>query len=191
MIPSYIKKKYLQVLKKLDVDIIISDLFPTNYFCSLVKKSRKCKIVYYCHEPYRLIHDKIYIHHASFILKLSSYFFKLFFKKYDINAVKESDAIICNSLFTQKKVFEIYGRKGYNYYLGVECNHQINENNSILFKKLNLEENTQLVFSLGLTHHLKGAKELIKILKEIFNALDSISNTLHDILLIKEQEIDK
>jgi len=34
-------------------------------------------------------------------------------------------------------------------------------------------------------------KELIKVLREIFNALDTISNTLHDILLIKEQEVDK
>ena len=35
-----IKKKYVNILNKLNVDFLISVHFPTNYFCSLVKKKR-------------------------------------------------------------------------------------------------------------------------------------------------------
>lgn len=163
-----IKKRYLKLLNQINCDLLISLLFPSNYFCSKVNKNRFGKNLYYCFEPYRLFHDKKYIKYAPFILKIFSWISSLFFKKLDIKGVKSADYIICISNFIRKRVKITYNRESYLHYIGVEIkrikNKQFDFN---LRATLNLNPNSPILFSLGYSHHMKGAKELINIFHKI------------------------
>ncbi len=171
-----IKKKFQKCLEELDFDIVISLNFPSNYFCSDLNKKNKTKHVYYCFEPYRYFHDKKFYSSAPFMLRISSWTLRLFFKKYDIKGALSAEDIICISKFIRNKVKESYGRNAILHYIGIKSYGE--SNNSFEFKfenNLNLKENTPIIFTLGLSHHMKGAKELIyifhKILKELPKAI--------------------
>ncbi|KKL75588.1 hypothetical protein LCGC14_2053380, partial [marine sediment metagenome] len=90
------------------------------------------------------------------------------FKKLDIKGVKSADYIICISNFIRKRVKITYNRESYLHYIGVEIkrikNKQFDFN---LRATLNLNPNSPILFSLGYSHHMKGAKELINIFHKI------------------------
>ncbi len=164
-----IREKYKNVIKNLDVDFVISKLFPSNYFCSSLKQRRKFIHIYYCEEPFRFFYDNKFYSKAPFYIKVVSLFLRLFFKKYDIKGTFAADEIICNSDFTRKRVKEIYRRDSYLHYIGVEIKKKI-KNKQFDFnlrETLNLNPNSPILFSLGYSHHMKGAKELINIFHKI------------------------
>ena len=158
-----IKKKYLNVLNSLDSDVIFSHLFPANYFCSNIKYNRSFKHIYYCHEPFRYFHDKKFYSNAPFSLKFKSFILRIFFKKYDIEGTLAADEIICNSIFTKNKVKEIYGKESSLLYPVLDMDDLENLNDFNLKQILKLKKNTSIIFTLGLTHHMKGVKDLLCI----------------------------
>ncbi|MFX1454505.1 MAG: glycosyltransferase family 4 protein [Promethearchaeota archaeon] len=159
------KRKYIQAINKLESDIILNIHFPTNYFLSNIGKK---KYIHYCLEPYRFFHDKKFYSSAPFSLKLISLFLRTFFKRYDVIGMRSATEIIYISKFTGIRIKEWYGRDGILHYIGVETERELNENPDFnLRKSLNLEPNIPIIFTLGLSTHLKGAKELITIFKRI------------------------
>lgn len=167
-----IKKKYLNSLNKLDNNLIISIHFPTNYICSNVMKKNRLKHIHFCLEPYRIFHDKNFYSSAPFFNRIKFWLLRTFFKKYDIEGTVDADEIICISDFIRKKVRTIYGRNGYLHYIGVDFN--FNDNNLFKFdlkQNFKLEKKTPIIFTLGLTHHKKGAKELIYIFDRILKQI--------------------
>ena len=161
-----IKKKYLKILNKLDCDLLISMLFPSNYFCSEVNKNRYIKHLYYCFEPFRLFHDERYIKYAPFVLKTFSRISSIFFKSLDIKGAKSADEIICISKYIQKRVREVYNRNSFLHYIGV---YIYSDSDYIYNHKLNhsINKSKPYLFTLGLSHHMKGVRELMIIFQKI------------------------
>ncbi|MFX1392261.1 MAG: glycosyltransferase family 4 protein [Promethearchaeota archaeon] len=168
---NQIKKKYINISDKLDNGIIFSQLFPSNYFCANLNDLHNSKYILYCHEPYRLFHDKNYLFKAPLFLKISGYFLKIFFKKYDIEGTIAANGILCNSIFTKNKVKDIYGKDSYIFYPILKMDNPDDLIDFNLRQMLKINKNTSILFTLGLSHHMKGPKILIlifeKILKEI------------------------
>ncbi|MHA1491512.1 MAG: glycosyltransferase family 4 protein [Promethearchaeota archaeon] len=188
-----LKKKYVEVLKKLNHDIIISMYFPSNYFSASFDKGNDPKLVNYCNEPYRYFHDKEFYNHAPLLLRNAARFLRIFFKKYDIIGTCAADEIICNSNFTKKRVKKTYGREGIVHYIGVNIEDSSKKLDNFEFRqKLDISRNTPIIFSLGLSHHFKGTKELIiifnKILKEIPESILLIGGKIkkENIIIIKK-----
>lgn len=163
-----IKRNYLRIINQLDCDLFISLHFPTGYFCSNMEKRKKKKHIYLCLEPYRYFHDKRYYSSAPFLMRIISVFLRIFFKKYDMIGARSAAKMICISNFTRMRAKEWYGKESIVHYIGIEVNDK-NDNVSDydLRKDLMLKRNTPIIFTLGLSAHLKGAKELIYIFKRI------------------------
>ena len=166
-----IKKKYLKVLNRINCDIFFSHLFPTNYFCANICKKKNYKHIYYCHEPFRYFHDNLFFGNLSQIKKFLCLFFRLFFKKYDIKGTLKADNIICNSNFTRSRVKEIFFRNSYLYYPVLDTSDNCEFYKLDLRRKLNLKNDTPIIFTLSLTHHMKGVKLLIIIFKIILEKI--------------------
>ncbi|MFX1392240.1 MAG: glycosyltransferase family 4 protein [Promethearchaeota archaeon] len=188
-----IKKKYLEILNKQDSDIYFSHLFPSNYFCSQLKKNSNFKHVYYCYEPFRYFYDKKFYSNAPILLKILSFLLRLIYKKFDIEGARNADIIICISNFTKKKIKKCYNQNSYLHYPVINLEKEVNKLNHFNLKqKLLLKENIPIIFTLGLSHHMKGAKELIyifyKILTEIPNTILLIGGhiTKQNIAIIKK-----
>ena len=163
-----IKKKYLKILTQLNSDLFISSHFPLNYFCSQIKIRSNFRHINYCHEPFRYFHDKKFYSNTQFLLKILTFFLRLFFKKYDIKGTRNADMVICNSKFTKKKVRECYNRDSTVLYPILNLNEKNNMKNIFDFnQKFLFEQKNPILFTLGLTHHMKGAKELIHIFNKI------------------------
>ncbi|MHA2336198.1 MAG: glycosyltransferase family 4 protein [Candidatus Hodarchaeales archaeon] len=162
------KRKYLQAIDKLESDIIVNIHFPTNYFLSKTDKNNKIKYVNYCLEPYRYFHDREFYSRAPIFLKLVSLFLRLGYKRYDIIGMRSATEIIYISKFTGKRIKEWYGRNGILHYIGVDTSKKLeNDIDFDLRKKLHIGANIPIIFTLGLSTHLKGANELINIFKKI------------------------
>ncbi|MFW9971848.1 MAG: glycosyltransferase family 4 protein [Candidatus Odinarchaeota archaeon] len=165
-----IQKKYLRVLNKMESDLIVNLHFPTNYFLSRLKKTNKINYVHYCLEPYRLFHDKLFYSRAPILLKIISLILRIFFKKYDIIGMRSATEIIYISKFTGKRIKEWYGRNGILHYIGI--NKEIEEHKNFdLREKLELKAEVPIIFTLGLSTHLKGAKELIYIFEKVIRII--------------------
>ncbi len=163
-----IKKKYLRIINNMESDLIVNIHFPTNYYLSKMKKNNKINFVHYCLEPYRFFHDKTFYSRASLSLKLISLTLRIFFKRYDIIGMRSAAEIIYISKFTGRRVKEWYGRNGILHYIGVETDKVIDKDNKFdLRKRLKLRAEVPIIFTLGLSTHLKGAKELIHIFERI------------------------
>ena len=120
------------------------------------------KTLYYCLEPSRFFYDKKFYSNASFFLKNITRFLRLFYKKKDIQGAITADKIICISNFTKQRVKEIYGKEGQLHYIGVEMEEKAdNKFDFNLREELNLKINIPLIFTLGLSHHMKGVKEMM------------------------------
>jgi glycosyltransferase involved in cell wall biosynthesis len=93
----------------------------------------------------------------------------IFFRKYDIIGTLGTDDIICISNFTRKNIRNIYGRDSRVHLIGIETSNSLFQNEDFKLKKiLSIDDaNAPIIFALGLTHHLKGEKELIQIFKKI------------------------
>jgi len=183
-----LKRKFLKEIYNLDCDLIISLSFPANYFCSIEKENDNIKHIYYCLEPYRFFHDKKFYSNCPFLLRNITRILRFFFKKLDIKGALAADEIVSISNFTKERVKKTYNRESYLHHIGIEINeNSIKYNNFNLRYSLSLKERTPIIFTLGLTHYLKGAKELIlifhKILKEIPEATLLIGGKI-----IKENE---
>ncbi|MFW9896174.1 MAG: glycosyltransferase family 4 protein [Candidatus Thorarchaeota archaeon] len=163
-----IKRRYLKVINQLECDIFVSLHFPTGYFCSKMDKRKKVKVLYFCLEPYRYFHDKRYYSSAPFFMRIISIFLRIFFKKFDIIGAKSADKMICISKFTRMRAKKWYGKESIVHYIGIEVDDKNHINNSFdLRKDLMLKRNTPIIFTLGLTANLKGAKELLYIFNKI------------------------
>ncbi len=171
-----IRKKYQNVIQKLKPNILFSHNFPSNYYCLNLKIPKNCKHIYYCYEPYRLFHDKRYYQSSPFLLKYISKVLRFFYKKYDMIATKNVDAIICISLFTKRRIKEVYNCEAILIYPILNIN-QFNKSklsNFSLYKHLGLKKNQKIVFALGLSHHMKGARELILIFNIIHQKIPDL-----------------
>ena len=167
-----IKRRYLKVLNEIEKDVLVSIHFTSNYICAKVKNQNKIKHIYYCLEPYRFIHDKKFLSKASFFHKIVFWIIRSFLKKYDINGALDADEVVCISRYIIKRVEDVYNRKGILHYLGIEIENEVkNQTDLNLRRKLNIDNNTSIILSLGFTHHMKGAKELIEIFNKIFKVL--------------------
>jgi len=165
-----IQKKYIEALNKQDFDVLFSHLFPCNYFCSLIQKKYNFKHINYCHEPFRYFYDKKFYSNVSFLVKILSFFLRLFFKKYDIEGCQNADNIICNSNFTKEKAKKCYNRDSYVLYPVLNFDEKNNMSKIIDFnQKFKIQQKKPILFTLGLTHHMKGAKELILIFNKIIS----------------------
>ena len=162
------KRKYLKAINQVESDLIISLHFPSSYFCSKMEKKKEIKHLYFCTEPYRYFHDKRYYSSAPFLMRIISVFLRFFFKKYDVIGARSAVKMICISKFTGMRANEWYGRDSIVHYIGIEVNDKNDINYDYdLRKELMLKRNTPIIFTLGLSAHLKGAKELIYIFKRI------------------------
>ncbi len=164
---KFTKKKFFKVLNTINADFIISINFPSNFFCSNPYSHKKTKHIYYCHEPYRYIHDKDFYSKLPIFQKIFCWILRVFFKKYDIKSVLEADAIICNSNYTKSRVKKIYKREGIVHYSITNLPEPEKLNETDIFEELGIEHDQPILFVLGLTHHLKGAKDTIYIFKNI------------------------
>jgi len=163
-----IKMKYLNVLNRLNSGILISIHFPTNYFCSKFYRKNNYKHIYYCLEPYRPFHDKFYYLNTSIMEKIRFFMLRVFFKKYDIEGACNADRIICISNFIKNKVRLCYDKIGIVNYFGVEIKNVFNVERNLNTKlRLLSRSNKRIILTLGLTHHMKGIKDLINIFKKV------------------------
>lgn len=167
-----IKKKYLRIINDMECDLIVNLHFPTNYYLSKLKETSKRKFVHYCLEPYRLFHDKTFYSRAPISLKLISFILRIFFKRYDIIGMRSATEIIYISKFTGRRIKEWYGRNGILHYIGIKINKEIEVNKNFdLRKELGLRADIPIIFTLGLSTHLKGAKELTYIFKGVIRKI--------------------
>jgi len=169
---DYIVKSYLRILNQLKSDINISVNFPSNYICTKVNNRNGSKHIFFCNEPFRFFHDKKFYSNAPFFLRIASWGLRLFYKKFDIEGTLGADEVIYNSNFTRARGVKCYGRDGIVHHIGIKTGNGFTDSEYLRFQqKWNIANNIPIIFTLGLTHHLKGAKELIyifeKILKEI------------------------
>ena len=167
-----IVKQFIRILSQLKSDINISVNFPSNYICSKFNSNESPKHIFFCNEPFRFFHDKKFYSNAPLLLRIVSWGLRLFYKKFDIEGTLAADEIIYNSKYTKKRGINWYGRDGIIHNIGIHTNCDSNNSEYTRFQqKWCIPDNYPVLFTLGLTHHLKGAKELIlifeKILKEI------------------------
>jgi len=180
-----VKKMYIEEINKVRADLTVAVDFPSNYFCSSIKKKQNFNYIFYCLEPYRYFHDKNFYRNAPFYLRIISLVLRLFFKKYDLEGTIKADRIITISKFTSERIKKFYGKRShYIHYIGVKINNDLNKINKIYEKKkIIIERENPIIFSLGYSHHLKGAKELIiifsKILSKVPNASLIIGGWIH------------
>ncbi|MEE9379293.1 MAG: glycosyltransferase family 4 protein [Candidatus Lokiarchaeia archaeon] len=187
----FTKKKFFKVLNKIKADFIISINFPSNYFCSNIYSHKGKKHIFYCHEPYRYIHDKNFYSKLPIFQRIFCWFLRVFFKKYDLKSASEADAIICNSNYTKHRVKEIYHREGYLHYSITNIPEPDKLHDIDIFKELKIEHERPIVFVLGLTHHLKGAKDTIYIFNKIIKELPEAVLLIGGRLLKKNKIICK
>jgi glycosyltransferase involved in cell wall biosynthesis len=161
-----IKKKYLNAFKNMGCDIMVSIGFPANYFCFLSSKKTNIPHVFYCCEPFRYFHDKKFYSNASFFFKFSYMILGLVFKNIDILATQGANGIICISNFVKSKVKETYGRDCLVHHIGIDTSFEEIEGFN-LKKILKIDSNKHIILALGLTHHLKGERQLIYIFNRI------------------------
>jgi len=167
-----IKKKYLRIISKMESDLIINLHFPTNYYLSKLKKANKINFVHYCLEPYLIFHSRTFYSRAPILLKLISFILRILFKRYDIIGMRSATEIIYISKFTGRHIKEWYGRNGILHYIGIETKKGIDNNKNFdLRKRLELRDDIPIIFTLGLSTHLKGAKELIYIFERIVKVI--------------------
>lgn len=165
---NIIVKKYMKALEHLESDILISIHFPSNFICSKFRENRKVKHIYYCLEPYRFIHDRTFISNAPFNRKILFWIIRFLFKKYDIRGSRNADKIISISEFTKARVNKIYQKDSVVHYIGKSIEDTSRKTEKFDLRKfLALKEEDQIIFTLGLTHYMKGAEELIKIFYRI------------------------
>ena len=169
---NHIVRQYHRVLAQLKSDINISVNFPSNYICSKVNNGKRTKHVFFCNEPFRFFHDKKFYSNAPLFLRIVSWGLRLFYKKLDIEGTLAADEIIYNSNYTKMRGKNWYGRNGIIHNIGIKTTSDFNNSNYLRFhRKWCIPNDCPVIFTLGLTHHLKGAKELIlifeRILKEI------------------------
>ena len=93
--------------------------------------------------------------------------------------------MINNSRFNKKKVRDVYGVDSFVHYTGIELNQtHVQDVNFNLREKLKIKEDTSILFSLGLTHHMKGVKDLLlifyKILKKLPNSILIIGGWINE-----------
>ncbi|MFW9873606.1 MAG: glycosyltransferase family 4 protein [Candidatus Thorarchaeota archaeon] len=163
-----IRGNYLKAINQVDSDLIIAMHFPSSYICSNLKRKKERRYLYYCLEPFRYFHDKKFYSSAPFLMRIISPFLRIFFKKYDIIGARSANKMICISNFTKMRAKEFYGRDSIVHYIGVDIKNKNDiHNNYNLREELMLKKNTPIIFTLGLSAHLKGAKELIFIFKKI------------------------
>ncbi len=189
---NIIKKKYIKALSKLKVDLIVSQLFPTNYYCADFCKKNNIKHIYYCFEPFRVFHDKKFYSNTFYLLRIIFFFLRIFFKKFDIIAGHKADEIIYISKFVKKKGKILYNKSGYVHYIGVNIDNNINK--CIDFDprlKLKLNEDIPLIFTLGLSHHMKGTKELIYIFSKILKKIPEVVLLIGGVITKSNKKIIK
>lgn len=168
---------FMSALRPLQSDLLVSHRFPANIFCMQSKKNKMPKHVFLCLEPFRYFHDMKFRSGAPFSLKIVYFILSFFFKKLDIKGARAADEIICISNFVKKKIREVYNRESQVHLIGIEINrHREQPLNFNFTKTIGLNDNNlPIVFTLGLSHHLKGERELMlifsKIVKEIPNAI--------------------
>jgi glycosyltransferase involved in cell wall biosynthesis len=82
--------------------------------------------------------------------------------------MRSATEIIYISKFTGIRIKEWYGRNGILHYIGVETDKKLEKDIDFdLREQLNLAANIPIIFTLGLSTHLKGAIELMTIFKRI------------------------
>jgi glycosyltransferase involved in cell wall biosynthesis len=167
-----IKGRFINILKEIDPDVVVSHNFPANYFCSEENEKKSFTHIFYCHEPYLYFYDKTYYSNLPPLLRIISLILRTFFKRYDYKSTKKADGIICNSNFIRNQVLEVYREQCFIQYpvLNMET---LNTKRINLFKKLGIKPSTPLIFVLGLTHNLKGVPELLYIFKMIIREISS------------------
>ena len=167
-----IKKNYIKVLSKLNNSLFVTTTFPANYFVSKIKKGKLIKHIYYCFEPFRYFHDRKFFSTAPFYIKFSSWLLRIIFRKIEVKSVLLADEIICISNFIKKRVKEVYKLNCHLYLPGIKNHREKNELNALSLKKrFNISEDNYIIFALGFSHHLKGARELFYIFKKIINKI--------------------
>jgi len=107
----FIRKKFLKVLNKINTGFLISQNFPSNYYCSNIDRNKSIKNIFYCHEPYRYFHDKEFYSKLPIFQRIVCWFLRLFFKRLDIRAALDTDGIICNSNYTKQRVKKCYNHQ--------------------------------------------------------------------------------
>ena len=168
----YIVKSYLRILNQLKSDVNISVNFPSNYICTKVNNKNGPKHIFFCNEPFRFFHDKKFYANSPLFLRFVSWGLRIFYKKFDVEGTLAADEIIYNSNFTRMRGVNCFNRDGIVHHIGIGNDNGSNDSDYLRFQqKWHIANKSPIIFTLGLTHHLKGAKELIyifeKILKEI------------------------
>ena len=161
----WIKKKYVREISKLDVNILFPQFFPVNFFCLDANPSNNSKVIYYCHEPFRFFYDKEYIKRSSLSMRVISFGLRIFFKRFDQFAGKNVDQIACNSNFIAGQIKKIYQRKAFVHTTFPSIPPMQKDFN--LRQKLKIKPLSPILFTLGLSSHMKGAEEMMYIFGRI------------------------
>ncbi|MBD3216228.1 MAG: glycosyltransferase [Candidatus Lokiarchaeota archaeon] len=159
---GYIRKKHQKILKNINPDIVISQNFQSNYFCYSNEPDNAWTHIFYCHEPYRYFYDKVFYSHLPKLERISIWLLRLLFKHLDYKSVVHTDFLVCNSNFTKKRIKKHYDRDAIVFY-PIQDMRDENEERINIRDKFNLPKEALIVFTMGLTHHLKGIPELIEI----------------------------
>lgn len=166
---NVVKNKYLRALKVLQGDLVVSIGFPSNFFCSLVSKQNGIKHVYYCLDPFRYFYDRKFYSTAPLVNRIIYQTLRLFYKKYDIKGTLWADDIVCISNFTRQNIKKIYVRDSKVHHIGIATDNSLSQKSDFIFRQeLAINDiNAPIIFALGLTHHLKGERELMVIFRKI------------------------
>jgi len=118
-------------------------------------------------------------------VRIRALFLRIFFKKYDIIGTRNANLVVCNSNNIKNKVKQIYRKIGVVHYIGTEIQKSYKDSKKLdLKRKLKLDVNVKILFTLGLSHHSKGVIELIYIFRKILTLMP-------DTILLIGGEIEK
>lgn len=161
-ISHWIFRRYIwnKIQKKLSRELDNSTILnPHNFPCNFIVQNLSNKKVFYCHEPFRFIYDKLGLQSLETKRRVFAKLTKNKFIRMDKDAVKNMDLILCNSQFTKDKIKEIYSLDAEVVYPGVD---------TAFFQKTSSKKSKRdIIFTVNSLTPLKGIDILLKAHNEI------------------------
>ncbi|SNB46611.1 Glycosyltransferase involved in cell wall bisynthesis [Geobacter sp. DSM 9736] len=105
------QKKIQRLIHDWKPDLLIPQVFPSNWWGWLYRRSCKVPLIWICHEPSAFIHSRQWIDALKpWWKRLLALSLRPIFRRIDIGLGRYSDAIIANSRFTARSVEHTYHR---------------------------------------------------------------------------------
>ncbi|MHA1370730.1 MAG: glycosyltransferase family 4 protein [Promethearchaeota archaeon] len=149
-----------------DFDIIFSDFFPDHYTAAIANTN--AKKIYLCYEPYRYFYDKEFLMKAPLMIRLAFIPISLLYKRLDVEGVLKQDQVMGISKYILNEIKKSYNIDARLIYLGIVLD-DFHPSKTNIFKDKHGIDDGNVLFTLGLSHHLKGMGELLEIFRTVLN----------------------